>query len=70
MPVEALEIMISEYVGGFGAIRAQEEMIQSIAQRCADEVRARVRVRADLLISPPYGGEVQRMVVSVVSRPA
>ena len=65
MPVEDLAAMAAEYVGGLGPIRAQEEMIQHIAARCAAVVRASVRVRADLLILPPDGGDMQGMIVSV-----
>ncbi|MBR9837002.1 MAG: hypothetical protein GYB50_03805 [Rhodobacteraceae bacterium] len=56
--------MLDEYVGGFGNIRAQEEMIQHIADRCTEAVKSRVRVRADLMILPPFGGDEQRMVVT------
>lgn len=69
VPVEALAEMVSEYVGGFGRIRAQEEMIQSIAQRCADAVSVPVRVRADLAIAPPFGGDDQRMIVTARAKP-
>ena len=64
MPVEDLSVMVEEYVGGFGAIRAQEEMIQNIAARCAALIQQPVRVRADLVIAPPDGGDLQRMIVT------
>lgn len=63
LPVEGLSAMVGQYVGGFGAIRAQEEMIQSIAARCVALVKVSVRVRADLVIAPPDGGDDQRMIV-------
>ena len=69
VPVEALEELVEQYVGGLGSVRAQEEMIQHLAARCADSVRVPVRARADLLIAPPFGGEQQRMVVSAHARP-
>ena len=68
MPVEDLAIMMGEYIGGLGAIRAQEEMIQHIAQRCAAVV-GRVVVRADLRIKPPFGGADQLMIVKVTAMP-
>jgi hypothetical protein len=69
VPVEDLADMVEQYVGGLGGIRAQEEMIQHIAARCAAGVRVPVRARADLQIAPPFGGEQQRMVVSVRAIP-
>lgn len=69
LPVEDLSAMVGQYVGGFGAVRAQEEMIQSIAARCAALVKVSVRVRADLVITPPDGGDDQRMVVTCRATP-
>lgn len=69
LPVEALEEMAREYVGGFGAIRAQEEMMQDIAGRCASIVGAPVRLRASLVIRPPYGGIDQMMRITVRAVP-
>lgn len=65
-PVEDLEAFISEYVGGHAAraIRNMEEMIQDLAIRVEEVVRVPVRVYADLVIQPPYGGAVQGMRVS------
>lgn len=64
VPVEALEERVRGYVGGFESIRGMEEMIQDIARWCATETGVRVRVVADLVIQPPYGGEQQTMRVS------
>lgn len=63
MPVEDLAEMVAGYVGGRGAIRGMEEMIQEIAARVHGEVGVPVRVRAELIIQPPYGGAEQRMAV-------
>ncbi len=67
MPVEALAAMAGEYVGGLGEIRGMEELVQDFARRTAAEVRVPVRAKAELLIQPPYGGDVQRMHVSAKS---
>jgi hypothetical protein len=64
MPVEDLVDMMAEYVGGRGTIRGMEEMIQEIAQRCAKETGVKVHARADLILTPPYGGADQRMRVT------
>lgn len=64
-PVEALTDLVAEYIGGFGDVREMEAMIQSIAARVAAIVGVRVRCRADLVIRPPFGGDNQRMAVSV-----
>lgn len=67
VPVEALEERVRGYVGGFESIRGMEEMIQDIARWCAQETGVAVRVVADLVIQPPYGGEIQQMRVSARS---
>lgn len=66
-PVEDLESFIAEYVGGHSSrnVRNMEEMIQDLAVRVKEEVKVPVRVFADLIISPPYGGADQTMRVSV-----
>lgn len=64
VPVEALEERVRGYIGGFESIRGMEEMIQDIARWCAEETGVRVRAVADLVIQPPYGGELQTMRVS------
>lgn len=66
VPVENLVDWVNEYVGGHDTrrIRNMEEMVQDIAVRCAEETRVRVRLRANLIIQPPYGGELQTMRVS------
>jgi hypothetical protein len=64
MPVEDLAVMAGEYVGGLGDIRGMEELVQDFARRTFAEVRVPVRARADLLIQPPYGGDVQQMNVT------
>lgn len=71
VPVEDLADWIAEYVGGHKtrAVRNMEEMIQDLAQRCADEVKVTVRVRANLKIKPPFGGEMQGMSVFVKAKP-
>ena len=69
LPVEQLNDMASEYIGGHEDVREMETMIQHMATRMADVVGASVRVRADLIIRPPYGGDNQRMVVSVRCAP-
>ena len=63
-PVEQLQDMVAEYVNGRGDIREMESMIQDIALRVSAVIGARCRVRADLVIKPPFGGDNQRMVVS------
>lgn len=70
-PVEWLEDMIREYVGGHHSrnIRNMEEMIQDLAIRAVENVRVRIRVRADLLISPPQGGTVQRLHMTARASP-
>lgn len=70
VPVEALEEHVRLYVGGFENIRGMEEMIQDIALWCAEETGVRVRAVADLIIQPPYGGELQTMRVSARSESA
>lgn len=69
LPVEDLAAMVAEYVGGFRSIRAMEEMIQDIARRCADIVKTTVFADADLIIAPPFGGEMQKMRVKVEATP-
>lgn len=69
LPVEDLAAMVEGYVGGRGAIRGMEEMIQEIAQRCADSVRVPIRAHADLRIVPPFGGDLQRLLVRVRCAP-
>jgi len=69
LPVENLAAMVAEYVDGLGSIRAMEEMIQDIAKRCAATVQVAVSVKADLIIAPPFGGNVQKMLVSVEATP-
>lgn len=66
-PVEDLSSFIAEYVGGHEAreVRNMEEMIQDLAIRVRDEVGVPVRAYADLIIRPPYGGDTQKMRVSV-----
>lgn len=65
-PVENLQDFVAEYVGGHPHrnIRNMEEMVKDLAVRVADEVGVPVRVFADLLIQPPYGGVVQTMRVA------
>lgn len=67
MPVEDLEAMAREYIGGLGQIRGMEEMVQDMAKRISDVCRVRVRLRADLVISPPFGGADQTMRVSALA---
>lgn len=67
-PVEDLEAFIREYIGGRGAVRGMEEMVQELAQRVAEIVKVPVRVIADLTIQPPYGGNLQRMRVTARAR--
>lgn len=69
VPVEILEERVRGYVGGFESIRGMEEMIQDIARWCAEETGVRVRAVADLVIQPPYGGEMQTMRVSARCTP-
>lgn len=69
VPVEALEERVRGYIGGFESIRGMEEMIQDIARWCAEESGVRVRAVADLIIQPPYGGDLQKMRVSSRSAP-
>lgn len=64
VPVEMLEERVRSYIGGFESIRGMEEMIQDIARWCAVEAGVRVRVVADLIIQPPYGGDLQTMRVT------
>jgi len=61
MPVEDLAAMADEYVGGRDEIRGMEEMIQDIARRVHEAVGVPVRVKARLIIGPPFGGAVQGM---------
>jgi hypothetical protein len=61
MPVEDLAAMADEYVGGRGEIRGMEEMIQDIARRVHAVVGVPVRIKARLIIGPPFGGAVQGM---------
>lgn len=70
VPVESLAEWIAEYVGGHQArnIRGMEEMIQDIAQGSANEAKVSVRAVANLLIKPPYGGEMQAMRVAARAR--
>lgn len=63
-PVEDLAAFVAEYVGGRGDIRGMEEMIQELVVRVRDVVQVPVRAFADLLIKPPFGGEIQTMRVS------
>lgn len=65
LPVEDLAEMVAEYVGGRGAIRGMEEMVQEICTRSRDIVKVPVRAVARLLIKPPFGGETQGMRVTV-----
>ena len=65
LPVEDLADMVAEYVGGRGAIRGMEEMIQEICTRARDTVKVPVRVVARLRIKPPFGGDLQWMRVTV-----
>lgn len=67
VPVEALEERVRGYVGGFESIRGMEEMIQDISRWCADETGVAVRAVANLVIQPPYGGDLQLMRVSARS---
>lgn len=69
VPVEALEERVRGYTGGFESIRGMEEMIQDIARWCSAETGVRVRAVADLVIQPPYGGEIQKMRVSARGTP-
>lgn len=68
-PVEHLQDMVAEYVNGRGNIREMESMVQDIAIRVAGVVEVRVRVRAELVINPPYGGDNQRMIVTTIGIP-
>jgi len=69
LPVEDFAAMVAEYIGGLGSIRGMEEMIQDIAKRCVATVQVAVTVQADLIIAPPFGGDVQKMLVLVEARP-
>ena len=69
VPVETLEERVRGYIGGFESIRGMEEMIQDVARWCAEETGVRVRAVADLVIQPPYGGELQTMRVSARCTP-
>jgi 7-cyano-7-deazaguanine reductase len=71
-PVEDLEELVREYVGGHKArdIRGMEEMIQDLAQRACASVGVPVRAEAQLRIIPPQGGTLQRMIISVAAVPA
>lgn len=66
MPVEDLEVMAREYIGGLGPIRGMEEMVQDMAKRIADTCGVRVRLRAYMIISPPFGGADQMMRVTAM----
>ncbi|HQT65950.1 MAG TPA: hypothetical protein PLO16_15735 [Acidocella sp.] len=68
-PVEALADMVAEYVGGHGAVREMEGMVQHIASRVSEIVGVRVRCRANLIIRPPFGGENQKMIVTAIGQP-
>lgn len=70
MPVEDLVDFVAEYVGGHATreVRNMEEMVQDLAVRVRDVVKVPVRVRADLIILPPYGGAEQTMRVSARAR--
>lgn len=70
VPVEDLEEKVRGYIGGFQSIRGMEEMIQDIARWCSGETGVSVRAVADLIIQPPYGGELQKMRVSARHYPA
>lgn len=65
-PVEDLVAFIDEYRGGHDLrnIRNMEEMIQDLAARVCDVVGVNVRVVANLIIKPPFGGDQQQMRVS------
>ena len=63
-PVEDLVDMVDGYVGGRGAVRNMEEMIQDVAVRVATIVKVPVRAIAKLNIRPPFGGDMQKMRVS------
>lgn len=69
VPVEALEEKVRGYIGGFETIRGMEEMIQDLARWSCEATGVRVRVVAELLIAPPYGGDQQTMRVSARSTP-
>jgi hypothetical protein len=70
-PVEWLEDLIREYVGGHASrnIRNMEEMVQDLAKRAAAITLVPVRVRADLRINPPQGGTVQDLHMTARGRP-
>ncbi|NTG86176.1 hypothetical protein G6L15_08455 [Agrobacterium rhizogenes] len=68
-PVEDLASFVAEYVGGRGDIRGMEEMIQELATRVRDIVHVPVRSFADLLIRPPFGGDIQTMRVAARAKP-
>jgi NADPH-dependent 7-cyano-7-deazaguanine reductase QueF len=66
LPVESLVEIIDEYRNGHveRGVRGMEEMVQDIAHRVHQLVGVRVRVRADLRIKPPFGGDEQVMLVN------
>lgn len=68
-PVEALADMTKDYVHGHQDVREMEGMVQHIALRVAEIVKVRVRVRADLNIRPPFGGDNQGMIVTAIGAP-
>jgi hypothetical protein len=70
-PIEDLEDMIREYVGGhkIRSIQGMEEMIQNLAVRACVATGVKVRARADLLIIPPQGGTEQRMAIFASASP-
>lgn len=66
LPVEDLAAWVEEFVGGHpNGRREMEGMIQDLAKRVSAIVGVRVRVVADLLIDPPFGGDQQKMKVVV-----
>ncbi len=58
LEVQSLREYIDSYIGGRGAIRSMEGMIQQITQDCADALKTMVHVRANLNINPN-----QRMIL-------
>jgi NADPH-dependent 7-cyano-7-deazaguanine reductase QueF len=64
LEVASLKRYIDSYVGGKGAVRSMEGMIQAIAQDCSDVVRVEVEVLARLNIAPE-----QQMTLVCVAKP-
>lgn len=59
LEVYSLKKYVDEYIGGRGAIRDMEGMIQQIAQDCANAIGAYVRVDAQIILQR---GDTMRVV--------